>query len=191
MPKPLSIGGRRPGWSFTNGSSTWSMTRWRSGPGRRRVARGIPGGDGRAKVARHVIQAAAAHQRGDPAAGRPRSGRRWRCWWRSGAADDGPVVVVSPAGPLTRSELELVEVAGDPLALIGSVADGAGGASGRRGGWARPPRVGISGYDVDRRQHPGRHARVVRRGPGPGPAPRPDRGLAAGGAGPDRPATAS
>jgi hypothetical protein len=43
---------------------------------------------------------------------------------------DGPVVVVSPAGPLTRAELELVEGLGDPLALAemlpsGAVAPGA------------------------------------------------------------------
>jgi hypothetical protein len=31
---------------------------------------------------------------------------------------DGPVVVVSPGGPLTRSELELVQGLGDPLALV-------------------------------------------------------------------------
>ena len=30
---------------------------------------------------------------------------------------EGPVVVVSPAGPLTRSELELVQGVGDPLTL--------------------------------------------------------------------------
>jgi hypothetical protein len=31
---------------------------------------------------------------------------------------DGPVVVVSPGGPLTRAELELVQGLGDPLALL-------------------------------------------------------------------------
>ena len=35
----------------------------------------------------------------------------------------GRVVVFSPGGPLTRSELELVEVPGDPLALVGLLPD--------------------------------------------------------------------
>jgi hypothetical protein len=60
---------------------------------------------------------------------------------------DGPVVVVSPAGPLMRSELELVQVAGDPLALADALP---GGPVGLGQHW----RVGdlaaqaVSGYDV-------------------------------------------
>ncbi len=58
----------------------------------------------------------------------------------------GPVVVVSPAGPLTRSELELVEVQGDPLALTDLLPSGpvAVGKSWRVGDAAV---MGISGYD--------------------------------------------
>ena len=39
------------------------------------------------------------------------------------AAGDGTVVVVSPVGPLTRSELELVQGPGDPLELAGLLPD--------------------------------------------------------------------
>jgi hypothetical protein len=98
------------------------------------------------KVVRHVIQAASAVN-GDV---RPMSAmlrpemallvaeRRQR---------EGPVVVVSPAGPLTRSELELVQAVGDPLAL-GDLLPG--GAIGVGRSW----RVGeaaaqvLSGYDT-------------------------------------------
>ena len=60
---------------------------------------------------------------------------------------DGPVVVVSPLGPLTRSELELVEVEGDPLALADLLpsAEVRVGTSWRVGEAAAE---GISGYDV-------------------------------------------
>ena len=61
--------------------------------------------------------------------------------------DDGAVVVVSPAGPMTRGELELVEGLGDPLTLgdllpRGSVARG--------DSWKLPASavVALSGYDV-------------------------------------------
>jgi hypothetical protein len=65
---------------------------------------------------RHVLQAASAingEVRPTSASIRPEvtlllAQRRMR---------DGPVVVVSPAGPLSRSELELVQGLGDPLAL--------------------------------------------------------------------------
>ena len=45
------------------------------------------------------------------------SGPSFPCWWPSALAD-GTVVVVSPAGPMTRSELELVQGLGDPLILV-------------------------------------------------------------------------
>jgi hypothetical protein len=88
------------------------------------VAGGAPGagppatdGRGRArKVVRHVVQAAAAingEVRPMAAILRPEvallvAERR---------APDGPVVVISPAGPLTWHELDVVQGAGDPLAL--------------------------------------------------------------------------
>jgi hypothetical protein len=111
------------------------------------VDRPRPGAAGRArKVVRQVIQAASAingEVRPTAAAVRPEvawlvAERRHR---------DGPVVVVSPAGPLTRSELELVQVAGDPLALADALP---GGPVGLGQHW----RVGdlaaqaVSGYDV-------------------------------------------
>src|SRR4051812_17501660 len=68
------------------------------------------------KVARHVIRAAAALNgeiRPKSTSIRPEVALLVAERRRA----DGPVVVVSPAGPLTRSELELVEVEGDPLAL--------------------------------------------------------------------------
>ena len=98
------------------------------------------------KAARHVIQAAAAlngeiRQRATSL--RPEvavlvAERR---------PDDGPVVVVSPAGPLSRSELELVEVAGDPLALTDLLPAEAVGV-GRSWRVGKAAAVGISGYDV-------------------------------------------
>jgi hypothetical protein len=105
------------------------------------------GASGRArKVARHVLQAASAingEVRPTSAAIRPEvallvAERRHR---------DGPVVVVSPTGPLTRPELELVQAVGDPLALAEVLP---GGPVGLGQHW----RVGdlaaqaISGYDV-------------------------------------------
>jgi hypothetical protein len=51
---------------------------------------------------------------------------------------DGPVVVVSPSGPLTRSELELVQAVGDPLAM-GDLLPGGVGESAARG---------LTGYDA-------------------------------------------
>jgi hypothetical protein len=73
---------------------------------------------GRLKAVRQVLQAASAingEVRPTAAMLRPEvsllvAERRDR---------DGPVVVASPFGPLTRSELELVEGLGDPLALAG------------------------------------------------------------------------
>jgi hypothetical protein len=98
------------------------------------------------KVARHVIQAAAALNgeiRPKATSIRPEvtllvAERR---------RQDGPVVVVSPAGPLTRSELELVEVEGDPLALSDLLPSSAVtvGGSWRVGQAAAE---GISGYDT-------------------------------------------
>jgi hypothetical protein len=76
-----------------------------------------PSGGGSLKAIRYVVQAASAingEVRPTSASIRPEvalllAERRSR---------DGPVVVVSPAGPLTRSELELVQGLGDPLALV-------------------------------------------------------------------------
>jgi hypothetical protein len=98
------------------------------------------------KVARHVIQAAAALNgeiRPKATVLRPEVAlllaERRRV--------HGPVVVVSPAGPLTRSELELVEVEGDPLALSDLLPSGPAGVgkSWRVGAAAVE---GISGYDT-------------------------------------------
>jgi hypothetical protein len=105
------------------------------------------GGRGRArKVVRQVIQAASAingEVRPTSAVLRPEvallvAERRRR---------EGPVVVVSPAGPLTRSELEVVQAVGDPLALADLLPAGPVGLG-------RPWRVGdpaaqaLSGYDL-------------------------------------------
>ena len=104
------------------------------------VGPGNPGRGRPRKVVRHVIQAAAAIN-GEI---RPRATSlrpEVAVLVAERRRGDGPVVVVSPAGPLTRSELELVEVAGDPLALTdllptGPVRVGAvvAGGPGRRGG---------------------------------------------------------
>ena len=77
---------------------------------------GRPNGGRSLKVVRHVVQAAAAINgeiRPTAATLRPEvallvAQKRDRGW---------PVVVFSPAGPLTWSELELVQGVGDPLAL--------------------------------------------------------------------------
>ena len=60
---------------------------------------------------------------------------------------EGPVVVVSPAGPLTRAELQVVQAVGDPLALAEILPSGpvAAGRSWRVGEAAAR---GISEYDV-------------------------------------------
>jgi hypothetical protein len=97
-----------------------------------------------ARAARWVIQAAAALNgeiRGRATAIRPEvallvAERR-----------EESVVVFSPAGPLTRSELEVVEVVGDPLALAGLLPDRpvARGDRWRVGGDAVR---GLSGYDA-------------------------------------------
>ena len=170
MPKPRSMESRR-GWSSASGCSTcWTRTaaiRSARRVGRRSPSRGRP-----RKVVRHVIQAAAASTvRSAP--GRPCSGRKWPCWSRNGGAEDGPVVVVSPAGPLTRSELELVQAVGDPLALTRPVAGRAGGGRAALAG-GRGRRGGAERLRRDRGQRAGRHARVGRR------APRRGSGSAAG-----------
>ena len=61
--------------------------------------------------------------------------------------DQGAVVVVSPAGPMTRSELELVEGLGDPLELADLLPDQEV-AKGRS--WKLPTGAAnaLSGYDV-------------------------------------------
>jgi hypothetical protein len=99
------------------------------------------------KVARHVIQAAAAVT-GEKIRSRATS-------LRPGVAllvaerrrHDGPVVVISPLGPLTRSELELVEVEGDPLALADLLPYGPVGV-GKSWRVGEAAAEGISGYDV-------------------------------------------
>ena len=58
------------------------------------------------------------------------------------------VVVFSPGGPLTRSELELVEGPGDPLALGGSVARPPGRGGRPLGGRGRRRRASLSAYDT-------------------------------------------
>jgi hypothetical protein len=98
------------------------------------------------KVARHVIQAAAAIN-GEI---RPRATSlrpEVAVLVAERRRDDGRVVVVSPAGPLTRSELELVEVAGDPLGLTDLLPSGPVGV-GRSWRVGRAAAVGISGYDA-------------------------------------------
>ena len=98
------------------------------------------------KVVRHVIQAASAingEVRAMSMVLRPEvsllvAERR---------RQEGPVVVVSPVGPLTRSELEVVQAVGDPLGLADLLPDGAVGLG-------RHWRVGeltaqtLSGYDM-------------------------------------------
>jgi hypothetical protein len=98
------------------------------------------------KVARHVIEAAAAINgeiRPKATSLRPEVAllvaERQRI--------DGPVVVVSPGGPLTRSELELVEVEGDPLTLSDLLPSGPVGV-GRTWRVGQTAVEGISGYDV-------------------------------------------
>jgi hypothetical protein len=60
---------------------------------------------------------------------------------------DEAVVVFSPGGPLTRSELELVEGVGDPLALVGLLPDRPV-AVGDRWTVGRDAARGLSGYDA-------------------------------------------
>jgi hypothetical protein len=82
-----------------------------------KTGKAAPAG-GPLKVVRHVVQAASAINgeiRPSTASLRPEvallvAEKRERGW---------PVVVFSPAGPLTWSELELVQTVGDPLALDG------------------------------------------------------------------------
>ncbi len=98
------------------------------------------------KVVRHVIQAAAAIN-GEV--------RPFATILRPEVAmliaerrrQEGPVVVISPAGPLTRSELEVVQAIGDPLALSDVLP---GGAVGLGRHWRVGPFAAqtLSGYDV-------------------------------------------
>lgn len=106
----------------------------------RDAARGRP-----RKVARHVVQAAAAIT--GEIRQRARTLRPEVSLLVAERRDAGPVVVISPAGPLTRSDLELVEVEGDPLALSDLLPSGAVkvGQSWRVG---RAAAVGISGYNA-------------------------------------------
>jgi hypothetical protein len=112
-----------------------------SGTADRAASRGRP-----RKVVRHVIQAASAVNgeiRPMSAMLRPEvsllvAERRQQ---------EGPVVVVSPAGPLTRSELELVQAVGDPMALGDLLPGGAIGV-GRRWRAGEGAAQVLSGYDV-------------------------------------------
>jgi len=105
-----------------------------------------PAGGGPLRVVRHVSQAASAingEVRPTSASIRPEvsllvAERRDR---------DGPVVVVSPAGPLTRSELELVQGLGDPLALADLLPDQPV-AAGQHWRARTPAAQAVSGYDV-------------------------------------------
>ena len=106
-----------------------------------------PGEGGRSiRVVRHVVQAASAingEVRPMAAAIRPAVSLLVADRPEPG----GPVWVASPGGPLTRSELELVEGLGDPLAL----ADLLPGKAVSRGDRYRPSQGGamaISGYDA-------------------------------------------
>ena len=74
------------------------------------------GKESHAKAVRWVTQAASAIN-GEI---RPTSGvlRSELCLLVAERTADGRVVVVSPAGPMTRSELELVQGLGDPLVLV-------------------------------------------------------------------------
>ncbi len=97
------------------------------------------------KVVRHVIQADAAINgeiRPRETSLRPEVSLLVAERRRHG----GPVVVVSPSGPLTRSELELVEVQGDPLALTDILPSAPVGV-GRSWRVGEVAAMGISGYD--------------------------------------------
>ncbi len=103
-----------------------------------------PGGPccGPLKVVRHVVQAAAAingEVRPTAAVLRPEvallvAEKRDRGW---------PVLVFSPAGPLSWSELELVQGVGDPLALADLLPEAPGGR--RRS--LESPRLGRQGHE--------------------------------------------
>jgi len=105
-----------------------------------------PAGGGSVKVVRLVLQAASAingEVRPTSASIRPEvallvAERRDR---------DGPVVVVSPAGPLTRAELELVQGLGDPLALADLLPEQPI-AVGQRWRVRTAGALALSGYDV-------------------------------------------
>lgn len=104
------------------------------------VVRGRP-----RKVARHVIQAVSAIT--GEIRPRTRTLRPEVAVLIAERRDAGRVVVVCPAGPMTRSDLELVEVEGDPMALSDLLPAGPVkvGQSWRAG---RAAVVGISGYDT-------------------------------------------
>ncbi len=101
-------------------------------------ARGRP-----TRVIRHVMQAASAIN-GEKGEIRPMTAMlrpEVSLLLAERSRDEGPVVIVSPAGPLTRDELQVVQGVGDPLAIAeilpsGAVSVGAilaGGRGGRAG----------------------------------------------------------
>jgi hypothetical protein len=112
----------------------------------RAQARGGTPGEPRLTAVRHVIQAASAiNGEVRPAAAGIRPEVSLLLAERRDV--DGPVVVVSSGGPLTRAELELVQGLGDPLALVDllpaqPVAPGESWRVGDAGAQT------ISGYDV-------------------------------------------
>ena len=144
--------------------------------GRRRQRKASPDrpAAGSLKVARHVVQAASAingEVRPMAASLRPEvallvAEKRDRGW---------PVVVFSPAGPLSWSELELVQAVGDPLALADLLPDEAVGVGDH---WKVRDARGESGERLRyaHRQQPRGHPRIGRRQQGPDPPQGADRG---------------
>src|SRR5262249_52219073 len=104
------------------------------------------GSRGRAqKVVRQVLQAApASNGEGGPSSAVLRAAGALPVAARG--TQDRPVVVVSPAGPLTRSELELVQALGDPLTLADLLPDQPVGV-GRSWRVGDPAAQALSGYD--------------------------------------------
>ena len=98
------------------------------------------------KVVRHVVQAASAVNgeiRPMSAMLRP----EMAILVAERRKQDGPVVVISPTGPLTRSELELVQTVGDPLALGDILPEGPVGL-GRNWRVGVPSAQILTGYDT-------------------------------------------